>query len=480
MLLGVFSHIIFFARGELNNYTVQITSAFMGFLGLLMAIGIIRAGLAHGVAIATAYFGAFQLGLLFSIAVYRVCFHRLKAFPGPQIMSMTQLWAVYKAAVVGRNHAMTADLHRKYGDFVRVALRSYQTRIRAQVELLTARIKASASSSPPSLNPVDATQVIMYFSFDVMADLTFSHSFDLLTKGEMNDVMEIVHKSQRILGVFSHIPWIYNIATRVPGFISRRFAAVTNRMIQERRKIEPEQDDLFTWLQQAETHPDAAGFPLGLECRLAIVGGRSANTLRLDDNTSTAITSICFFLSVHREYLLELQEEVVPLVRSGQFDMMQKYPVLESIIQEAMRLIPPVSRGGERVTPSGGLMVADRWVPGDVVVRVPCYTISRDERYFERPGEFIPHRWTCKGHMVKDAAAYFPFSAGRTPIVTTIHALPHKKAEARRLKFLHTVTGTYDCVGRQLALMEIREAIAKLVTCFDMELANQESVGWEH
>jgi len=111
------------------------------------------------------------------------------------------------------------------------ALRSYQARIRTQVELLTTRIGASIQK------PVDATLVINYFAFDTMAELTFSRSFNMLTTGEMSDVMRIVHRGQRILGVFSHIPWIYNIAARVPGFITRQFAAVTNKMIRERRKV---------------------------------------------------------------------------------------------------------------------------------------------------------------------------------------------------------------------------------------------------
>jgi hypothetical protein len=127
MLLGVSSHLIFFVHGELNNYAVRIASVFAGFLGLLMAVEIFRGDLVYGVAIATAYFGAFQSGLLSSIVVYRVCFHRLKAFPGPQIMSVTQFWAVYKATVVGRNQALLADLHHKYGDFVRVGRQTKPT-----------------------------------------------------------------------------------------------------------------------------------------------------------------------------------------------------------------------------------------------------------------------------------------------------------------------------------------------------------------
>ncbi|KAH0536694.1 hypothetical protein FGG08_006460 [Glutinoglossum americanum] len=314
MLLGAFSHFAVFVHGELNNYASQIASGFAGLFVLLAAIEYYQSGPIRGILRATAYFGAYQLGLLGSIVVYRVYFHRLRNFPGPLAMSTTQFWSVYRAAMVGRNYAELLILHREHGDFVRVALRSYQSRIRTQVDLLIARIKEL--SSPPSSpqTPVNATQEINYFAFDLMADLTFSHSFNMLTTGEMNDIMRIVHRGQRILGVFSHIPWIYNIAARVPGFITRQFAEATNRMIKERRKS-----------------------------------------------------------------LAELQDEIAPLVQGNQFDMMQKYPFLESVIQEALRLIPPVSRGGERVTPKEGMVIAGKWVPGDVVVRVPCYTISRGE-----------------------------------------------------------------------------------------------------
>ena len=152
-------------------------------------------------------------------------------------------------------------------------------------------------------------------------------------------------------------------------------------------------------------------------------------------------------------------------------------------------------------------MIAGRWVPGDVVVRVPCYTISRgehfrmqylflykqvsktrhvlifcalvvkDPRYFERPDEFIPHRWNSKGYMVKDAAAYFPFSIGKDLDANTA---PHKMVRMTTTETPPPLIGAYDCVGKQLALMEVREAVARLVTSFDMELVDPRDVEWEY
>jgi cytochrome P450 family 628 len=120
MLLGILSHLTVFIHGELNNFAGQIASTFAGFFGLLAAIGYFQAGPVYGIAIAAANFAAFQLGLLLSIVIYRAYFHRLKDFPGLPIMGVTQLWAVCNAIVVGRNHAVIADLHHKHGDFVRV------------------------------------------------------------------------------------------------------------------------------------------------------------------------------------------------------------------------------------------------------------------------------------------------------------------------------------------------------------------------
>lgn len=55
-----------------------------------------------------------------SIFVYRIFFHRLRAFPGPFWARVTKLWTC-KIHLRGEYHRETAKLHEKYGDIVRVA-----------------------------------------------------------------------------------------------------------------------------------------------------------------------------------------------------------------------------------------------------------------------------------------------------------------------------------------------------------------------
>ncbi len=92
-----------------------------------------------------------------------------------------------------------------------------------------------------------------------------------------------------------------------------------------------------------------------------------------------ALVSSLFYISSNPGTLHELQEEVTPLVHSQQFDMRKSYPVLDSIINEAMRLQPVVPDGGQRKTPPNGIQIGQKWIPGHVVIKVPTYTIFRGE-----------------------------------------------------------------------------------------------------
>ncbi len=77
-----------------------------------------------------------------------------------------------------------------------------------------------------------------------------------------------------------------------------------------------------------------------------------------------------------------------------------------------MRLHPPVPSGTQRVTPPEGMWIGERFVPGDTIVQVPSYTVFRDARAFEQPGEFIPERWTTMPELVRDRSVYIPFNTG--------------------------------------------------------------------
>ncbi|KAH0545334.1 hypothetical protein FGG08_000633 [Glutinoglossum americanum] len=244
--------------------------------------------------------------------------------------------------------------------FSHSALLSYRGPIKAKVEQFIGRVGELSM-------PIDIAYHSAILATELMITLTFGLE---LTEEEIK------------------------IATLIPGFISRKFANVTNEIIRMN-----ESSDIYGYIQQSKSDPKAPGFPLPMEARLAIVGG-----------------SVCYFLCTHPKYIAKLREEVTPLVHFNKFDMMGRYSLLEAVIKESLRLIPPISRGAERVTPPGGVMIAGRWIPGNIIISISYYSMSR---------------------------------------------------------------GPYACVGQQLAMMEIRETVARLITSFDMRLADPNYRTWE-
>lgn len=62
---------------------------------------------------------AFNGGLLGSITVYRLLFHRLQPFPGPPWSKLTRFYDAYLAGKDVQYNVEIQKLHDKYGDFIR-------------------------------------------------------------------------------------------------------------------------------------------------------------------------------------------------------------------------------------------------------------------------------------------------------------------------------------------------------------------------
>ena len=111
---------------------------------------------------------------------------------------------------------------------------------------------------------------------------------------------------------------------------------------------------------------------------------------------------------------------------------------LSGVVNEALRLWPALPSGAQALTPPAGYWIAGTYVPGNVAVRINhCALMTgffpvprseseiervmggltntgnstgEDERYFSKPTEFIPERWTTESHLVIDKRAFIPFS----------------------------------------------------------------------
>ena len=128
--------------------------------------------------------------------------------------------------------------------------------------------------------------------------------------------------------------------------------------------------DLYTYLSQTDNFEDDGIH----EAQLAIIAGADTNAI--------TVSNACYLLCRHPEYQEKLHEELrtLPIAENIIDDeFLLGRPCLLSIINETIRLYPPVPGGLQRLTPPEGTTIAGRHVPGHMIVTTPTYALHRGE-----------------------------------------------------------------------------------------------------
>jgi len=175
------------------------------------------------------------------------------------------------------------------------------------------------------------------------------------------------------------------------------------------------------------------------DIRLVILGG--------SDTTASSIGGLLYYLTANPRVYHKLQSTLDAIFPGGdaEYDYFKgtNIPYLEAVINEILRLQPPIPCGPIRTTPREGLVIAGEYIPGDICISIPIYGIHRDPRYWEKPLEFIPERWTEEmPDLCKDKGAFMPYT-----------------------------TGIYQCAGKPLATLEMRMIVSRIALTFDLEFA---------
>ena len=163
------------------------------------------------------------------------------------------------------------------------------------------------------------------------------------------------------------------------------------------------------------------------------------------ETTSHALTWTLYLLSQNPRAQAKLFEELDRVLagRAATYDDLPTLPYTEQVVEEAMRLYPPVyslARAAKEDTVIGGYPV-----PKGSEVVLWIYMTQRDERWFEAPTEFRPERFAEPTAIPK--FAYLPFGGG-----------------------------SRACIGKSFAMLEARLALATLLQKHRLELAPDQRV----
>ena len=313
----------------------------------------------------------------------------------------------------------------RYQLILDAALRDYEARVTGYTYELMGRI------SQFSGNSMNASEWFNYYSFDVMGDLAFGKSFNMLKTGQLHFAIDWLERSMYLLGQFSSISWAIPVGAIAPvvSRTFRHFIAWCSEQVEERRRTKTEVPDITSWLLKAaeDRNDKEATKWLHGDSRLLIVAG--------SDTLAIVLTHIFYYLARDPVHVQKLREELDPLMRPYEpFNVreLQNAKHMNGIINEVLRMHPPVPSGVFRTTPPQGITVDGVVIPGGVNVSVPFYSIGRcgfqilmletepliyetAAECFIRPHDFIPERWYSQPELIKERSSFAPFSLGEAP-----------------------------------------------------------------
>ncbi|KAI0384996.1 cytochrome P450 [Hypomontagnella monticulosa] len=309
--------------------------------------------------------------------------------------------------------------------------------------------------------PVNVTTWLFHFAFDVMMDMSFGRSLDLTksltAKTEQHPLPAIIAQGLSMVRYFSPAPWIGRICFALAPYIpivsqkwnrSLSWAAEMCDVRLGQISDGEKPDDAFSRLILS-----AGSGADGLLNRLALYGDTYAIFGAGSHPTAAVLTFLMYELARSPQIQAAARIEVMQTIKAttghvestkGRMDSSawSNFPYLNGCINEVLRLYPPIPTGGVRQTVDKPVLVGGRWIPPHTTIVAPRWSIGRLDTAFEKPGEFIPERWTTKPEMVKNNNAFSPFAKGR-------HA----------------------CPGKQLGLLEVRMVAALILANFEFTLA---------
>jgi cytochrome P450 len=301
--------------------------------------------------------------------------------------------------------------------------------------------------------PVPLLETMTYFSYDVMCALAFGKPPGF-TAGKSSaaaeHILNTLTQSISAMGIMYHMPWLMNalaVLTSLAGpmkdWTDWSASQVKARMAVSQMctipllehtdiiQIKDAPIDLMGELIKNTSDDDAGHALLYGDSRLIISAG--------SETTSSALTFVFIHLALYPHYMRAIRQE--HRANLSQYHCSTPLPLLDAVINESMRLWPSIFFATPRVTPSEGLNINGHFIPGDMIVQIPPFPLTRDPRNFVRPDDFIPERWTSKPELILNRSAFFPF-----------------------------LIGPYSCVGKTLAYMELRSVIRRVVNEFDVVL----------
>lgn len=129
------------------------------------------------------------------------------------------------------------------------------------------------------------------------------------------------------------------------------------------------------------------------------------------ETVSATLTFALYLLAQHPAVQQQAAAEIRAVLagRRPQPADVERLPLVQNIVQETMRLFPPVyAISRQAIEP---VQIAGYTIGRGSLVMAPVWSIQRDVRWWQRPNEFLPERFAIPTAQ-RRPYAYLPFGAG--------------------------------------------------------------------
>jgi cytochrome P450 len=201
--------------------------------------------------------------------------------------------------------------------------------------------------------------------------------------------------------------------------------------------------DFFHWLWEAKDPETGTGYSLpelNSECELLILAG--------SDTTATVLSACIFYLTRNREVIDKLTQEILTTFTSfGDIKgiKLSSCRYLTAFLNETMRMAPPFGANANREVLPGGITIDGQYLPEGSQVSTAVWAMQYNPEYYPEPLAFRPERWI----VGKDGST-------------------EESVAVAESAFSTFSTGPRGCVGKNMAMLEMRIVIAKLIWKFEL------------
>ncbi|KIW96687.1 uncharacterized protein Z519_02078 [Cladophialophora bantiana CBS 173.52] len=313
-----------------------------------------------------------------------------------------------------------------------------------------------------------------YLIFDIITLLAFGRSFDLVPREENRYVLHLMNQMMGFVYTAGYAPfsalarriiaiqWLSRLIGGQTVRDQQRMVAFAQEAINQRLREHknqqspldngPAQKDIVYYLLRAKDLQTGTSFSeteLSSESVLLLLAG--------GDTTASALSGCIFYLLHNPRTLRRLIDEVRSQFGDAEEihpsnPALGSLPYLRACIDETLRMSPPTLGPLTRKVLDGGAMIDGEIYPAGTEVAVTTYVLQHREENFPDRFCFRPERW----------------------IVDEKTGVSQDDVQAAQEAFAPFSIGSRNCIGKNLAYMELNTAIARLLWQYDVKIVEAE------